>query len=103
MNVFLVPLVIVFVMRNAKQDNHGPRSSHSRFLKTQNVLNASDLMFAKKRHSKDDQMVPTKPNVSTDIYVLLHNQSIQTLNSSLVSLVINSPLGHPTFTFIKVE
>ena len=46
--VFLVPLMIVFVMRNAKQDNHGPRSSHSRFLKTQNVLNASDLMFAKK-------------------------------------------------------
>ena len=89
--MFLVPLVIVFVMRNAKQDNHGPRSSYSRFLKTQNVLNASDLMFAKKDIPK------------TDIYVLLHNQSIQTLNSSSVSLVINSPLGHPTFTFIKVE
>ena len=67
-NVFLVHLGIIFVMRNAKQDNHGPRSIHSRFLKAQNVLIASDLMFAKKRHSHAEQMVPTKPNVSADIH-----------------------------------
>ena len=73
----LVRLWIVFVMRNAKQDDHGPRSRHSRFLKTQNILNASDLMFAKERHSRADHMVPTKPNVSTGIYAVLYNQPIQ--------------------------
>ena len=56
-----VPLVIAFVMRNAKQDNHGPRSSHSRFLKTQNVLNASDLMFAKKDIPKTTKWCPQNP------------------------------------------
>ena len=109
----LIPLGIVFVMRYAKQDDHGPRSRHSRFLKTQNILNASDLMFAKERNSRADHMIPTKPPEPTiwypqnpmfqRVFMLFYIISpSKTLNTSSVCLLIHThrPLRHPTFTFI---